>query len=87
MTKSQVTATGAIVNRIRPILTGNKPEVIGAALADVVATWLAGHFDDRGPKETDELREAMITQWLATMRALIKPNEQMMLERLRRGSN
>jgi hypothetical protein len=76
-----------IVERIRPILAGNKPEVIGAALADLFAMLLAGHYDDRGPAETAELREELITEWLKTARALIEPNQKMILARYRRESH
>jgi len=32
-----------LVERIRPILAGQKPEIVGATLAHLVATFLAGH--------------------------------------------
>jgi hypothetical protein len=51
-------------------------------LADLFAIWLAGHFAEDG--RTAELREQLITDWLATVRLLIEPNEQMILERTRR---
>jgi hypothetical protein len=70
-----------IVERVRPIFAGKPPEVIGAALADLFATLLAGHFDDRGPAATAELREMLIGNWLETMRKLIEPNEQMIRAR------
>jgi hypothetical protein len=77
----------AIVDRIRPILAGNPPELVGGVLADLFAIWLAGHFDVGGRTETAALREALIAQWLETARKLIKPNEQMILERTRRESH
>jgi hypothetical protein len=77
-------AVASIVDRVRPILTGNPPEVVGAALADLFATLLAGHFDDRGPAATAELREELIARWLETARQLIEPNEKMLLARYRR---
>jgi hypothetical protein len=33
----------ALVERIRPILAGQSPEVVGAALADLLAILLAGY--------------------------------------------
>jgi hypothetical protein len=68
-----------IVERVRPILAGNPSAVTGAALADLFAIWLVGHFDDRGPAETAELREELIDQWVKTARQLIEPNEKMIL--------
>lgn len=34
----------ALVERIRPLLAGHPPEVQGAALADLVAIFIAGHI-------------------------------------------
>jgi hypothetical protein len=72
-----------IVERIRPILAGHQPEVVGAALADLFAMLLAGHYDPRGPAETDKMREELIAEWLKTARKLIEPNQQMILARAR----
>lgn len=77
----------AIIDRVRPILAGNPAEVVGGALADLFSMWLAGHFDAAGRTETAALREALITQWLETVRKLIEPNEQMILARTRRESH
>ena len=33
----------ALVDRARPIFAGQHPAVIGSALAELVAIWLAGH--------------------------------------------
>jgi hypothetical protein len=85
--RDRVNESGEIVEQVRPILAGHSPEVIGAALADLFATLLAGHFDDRGAVETAELREEIMATWIETARRLIKPNEQMILARHRRGSN
>jgi hypothetical protein len=79
------TNIGGIVERVAPILAGNPPEVTGAALADLFAMWLAGHFDERGPAETTELREELIAKWLETACQLIEPNEKMILARYRRA--
>jgi hypothetical protein len=81
----RATQVAAIVERIRPILAGNQPEVQGGALADLFSMFIAGHFDADG--RTAELREAMITEWLITVRQLIPVNEAMILENTRRGSN
>jgi hypothetical protein len=85
--RDQVLAAGEIVESIRPLLAGHSPEVVGAALADLFATLLAGYHDARGKKRTTELREAVITEWLKVARALVEPNEHLLLERLRRRSN
>lgn len=51
---------------IKPFLAGHAPELQGAALAELVATFFAGH--------RHEIREEQITLWLGTMRQLIEPN-------------
>jgi hypothetical protein len=42
--------TDAIVEAIKPLLAGKHPSVQGVVLADLLATWLAGHplaFEDK----------------------------------------
>lgn len=61
---------------IAPLLAGLGPDVQGAILADLVATWLAG-FQGGADDDTAEFREAMLADWLVAMRSLIPVNEQM----------
>jgi len=75
----------AIVERIRPILAGKDPAIVSAALGDLLAMWLAGHFAS-GPKATAALREQLLREHIQLVRDLIGPNEQMILEGVRRGS-
>jgi hypothetical protein len=56
-----------LVHRIQPILRGRGPELQGAALADLVAMFFAGHHP--------ALREEQITLWIECMRNLIPVNE------------
>jgi hypothetical protein len=74
-----------VVAKIRPLLTGRPSRVQGAILADLVATWLAGHF---GPDDvvTSKLREELLDLHVETVRQLIPPNERMILETLERSS-
>jgi hypothetical protein len=75
------------VRRVRPLLTGLGSEVQGAALADLVSMWLAGHLvvaDDSGiinTAETSKVREQILTHWLDTMRKLIPENEKVIVLR------
>jgi hypothetical protein len=55
-----------LVERIRPILAGNHPAVQGAAMADLVAIWLAGH--------PAEFREQLLALHVDKVRALVPPN-------------
>jgi hypothetical protein len=56
-----------IAKQIHPFLAGLNPEIQGAVLADLLATWLAG-FPQQG-------REVMLQMHLAGMRPLIEVNE------------
>lgn len=57
----------ALVERIIPLLRGQGPDLQGAALADLVSMFFAGHHP--------AMREEMIGHWLAAMRGLIPINE------------
>jgi hypothetical protein len=67
-------AIGPLVDRIRPILVGHPPQVQGAVLADLVATFIVGH---RGkPAEmTRALREFAMMAFIDLVRELIPENE------------
>jgi hypothetical protein len=57
----------ALVDRIKPLLRGQGPELQGAALCDLVAMFFAGHHP--------ALRHEMIGHWIKTMCDLIPINE------------
>lgn len=81
--RRDATTALSLAERVRPVLAGNPPDIIGAALADLVAMWIAGHFDTRGAIETAKHREQLIGQWLDTVRQLIEVNEQMIMAKHR----
>jgi hypothetical protein len=65
-------------------LRGRDPQVQGAILADLVATWLAGHMmrpPERDDAAINALREAMLADWLDTVRRLIPVNEKLIKQR------
>ena len=72
-----------IVERIMPMFAGEHPLIVGGALADLLALWLAGQIDPRGAKATRAHREAILKLHVDTVRALIKPNEEILLRQLR----
>ena len=43
MAAEQVDKVKMLTDQISPILHGHKPEIQGAVLAELLATWLAGH--------------------------------------------
>lgn len=60
-----------IIEAIRPILAGHKPQVQGAVLSELLATWINGHFDLAGRKETKELREAILNAHMSAVKDLM----------------
>jgi hypothetical protein len=73
--QSDVEAIVALVERIRPLLAGRHPDIVGAALADLLATWLAGFRVPDNPKATTEFREHLLKMHIDCMRPLIAINE------------
>jgi hypothetical protein len=72
---------------IWPLLAGHTPDVQGAALCDLLATWLAGQivFNKDGSinrKETSKLRETLLQNHIKHMRLLIPINENEILDNL-----
>ena len=57
----------ALAQSIKPLLAGKGPEAQGAALADLVATWLAGHHPD--------LRQEIFREWQDAVSRLVPVNE------------
>ncbi len=60
-------AVQGMVERIKPALAGRDPALQGAALADLVSLWLAGH--------PPALRETFFADWIKTVRLLIPESE------------
>jgi hypothetical protein len=72
----------ALVEAVRPLFKGKAPEVQGAALADLLAMWLAGHFDANDPESaaTEQIRETMLELHLRAVRDLIPVNYLALIE-------
>ena len=67
----------AIVEAVRPLLSGFSPDIQGAVLADLTAMWLAGHV---GPGAR-ALREELLEIHVKMIHDLIEPNEKQILAR------
>lgn len=61
------------VEGMKPHLQGIGAHIQGAALADLVAMWVAGHHP--------AIREEHLQIWLGAMRALVPVNEAALFER------
>jgi hypothetical protein len=59
---------------IGSLLAGKPSQVQGAALADLLATWLAGHIVKDDKRETDRMRERLLKMHVKTVRQLIPVN-------------
>lgn len=57
---------------IKGAMGGRRPEVQGAVLADLMAMWIAGYVVRGDLVKTIELREAMLTLQIDTIRVLIE---------------
>lgn len=64
-----------LVDRIRPILAGHPPEIQGAAMADLLGIWLAGHIIHGDPAETSALRARLLATHIELVADLIPINE------------
>jgi hypothetical protein len=70
----------ALARAIMPLLAGKDAGVQGAALADLLAMWLAGHFFLGDPERSERIREQMLAAHLETVRKLIQINYKMRIE-------
>jgi hypothetical protein len=55
-------------------LIGRSVAVQGAALADLLAIWLAGHVNLDNPDDSDAIRETLLEAHLVAVRALVPIN-------------
>lgn len=69
-TDEQVHAVEAIYEKVRPLFAGQAPMVVGAVLAELLATWLASHTcGEPGPNK--KYRDELIRLHIAKVRQLI----------------
>jgi hemerythrin len=60
-----------LVEAIKPILAGEAPHIQGAALADLLAMWLAGHVAVGDPEASQAMRETLLTAHIEAVRDLV----------------
>jgi hypothetical protein len=73
-----------LCEKIAPLLAGNDPAVQSAALADLAAMWIAGHFVLENIAGTKQLRNELLREHVKLIRQLIPLNEQKLLAKLRK---
>jgi hypothetical protein len=71
---TEAEAVDKLVKAIVPLLKGKSVQVQGAALADLLAIWLAGHVNRADPDDSASVREEMLELHLKAVRALIPIN-------------
>ena len=76
----ETTRAMQLVDQIRPILAGEDPAVQGAALADLLAMFLAGHVVVGSPEESESIREAYLAMHIEMVRKLIPLNYKAVIE-------
>lgn len=59
------------VEKIAPILAGLPGPIQGAALADLLSMWLAGHTIANSAAMTDRLREEILQMHMEAVRELV----------------
>lgn len=72
----------AIVAAIHPLLAGRGAAIQGAALADCLATWLAGHVILGDRQETAKLRRIVLDHHLRAVRDLLPIADAAIRERI-----
>ena len=74
MAAEQVDKVKMLTDRISPILHGHNPEIQGAVLAELLATWLAGHVVPGDRMQTILLRGRLFHEHMKVVRDLTKLN-------------
>ena len=55
----------------RAVFADEQPEVVGAALAEVMAIFLSNHRMAGDPRSEPEMREAIFEKWIKAVRDLL----------------
>jgi hypothetical protein len=68
-----------VIEAMHKLLGGRPPELQGPILADLLATWLAGHFAGEDRRATERMREEMLARHVCIVRTLIPFSEAIIL--------
>lgn len=58
-------------------MAGQPSEIQGAALAELLSIWLAGHIIQGDPAKTDALRESLLEMHIGVVRELVPVNAEL----------
>lgn len=72
--EDQAAAAERIAQKTYALLVGHPSEIQGAVLADLLATWLAGHIVHDNPAETHKIRKSVLDLHIEVVRKLIPVN-------------
>jgi hypothetical protein len=74
----------ALARQCYPIFKGQDPDVVAAALAELLAVLLAGHFVPGDPADTQAMRDGILALHIETVKKLVPVMEAMhTLEKLK----
>jgi len=71
--EQQARDTLELVRDVGTLLSGKDPHVVGAALADLTAAWIAAH-KAATKDETDRMRDELLTAHIEAIETLIPVN-------------
>lgn len=64
MKEQEIAVVRDTIDKIAPLLAGKPPEIQGAILADLLATWLAGHWIPGSKSDTQAVRRDVLAMHL-----------------------
>jgi hypothetical protein len=67
----------ALAEACHPIFAGQDPNVVAAALAELLALLLAGHFVPGDPADTQAMRDGILALHIETVKKLVPVMEAM----------
>jgi len=78
--KEVMLISARIVEFVKSELAGHSPDIQGAALADLLAMWLVGYFNEGDKAATNAMREDLLKMHVKQVRRLVEINHWIMHE-------
>lgn len=83
----KITEVHELIQACGALLAGHSPHVVGAVVADLTATYLAGHLDLASKENTHRLRAKLLEMHTTAVIKLIPVNEKLILGEMKRGAH